>query len=377
MKKTYDNQLVDSERRHLTRNHIDTRILGSHEEFYSAVKARYTGPNRKKESTIHQHLNLIMESHLHPVIPVDWLNLNPDQVLRYLDYVENVEKRSPNAVIHRWKAIKNVATMCGYHPEDWGYVPPHSPRPKVRIIPPPGQVHDLIHADYTSGYLGLFTQYLLTHQFIIGCRPSEIVIQTCSNVFPDDGYIIIVETKKYSQQRQVWVEPDVLSRQQRKSIKNWLDYVRPKYENQYSGDYLYIQENGRPWTVAYLRKIIVPMVKRQWSPFSLYTMRHWCAIARLIGTKVETGVFAKQEVKDHLGHEKESTTDEYIRFAESYYRQYPYDWIRAVLRPPTAGWEANGAAKSTMNAKNPLSSVSTNRGAVERAWRDSNPRPTA
>jgi hypothetical protein len=61
---------------------------------------------------------------------------------------------------------------------------------------------------------------------------------------------------------------------------------------------------------------------------SLYTMRHWCAIVRLIKTKVETGNFDAWEVKDWLWHYKIDALESYIRYAKKYYNQAPYEWIK-------------------------------------------------
>jgi oxalate decarboxylase/phosphoglucose isomerase-like protein (cupin superfamily) len=61
-------------------------------------------------------------------------------------------------------------------------------------------------------------------------------------------------------------------------------------------------------------------------------MRHWCAIARLIETKIETGNFDVFKVKNWLGHEEQNTTDKYIHFAEMYYSQYPESWIHNAFR---------------------------------------------
>jgi integrase len=61
-------------------------------------------------------------------------------------------------------------------------------------------------------------------------------------------------------------------------------------------------------------------------------MRHWCAVARLIETKIETGRYDVFTVKYWLGHEEQDTTDNYIHFAEQYYNQYPKSWIHDALR---------------------------------------------
>jgi hypothetical protein len=33
-----------------------------------------------------------------------------------------------------------------------------------------------------------------------------------------------------------------------------------------------------------------------------------------------------------MGHKKVDTTEGYVKFAQNYYRNAPYDWIHAVLK---------------------------------------------
>ncbi len=61
-------------------------------------------------------------------------------------------------------------------------------------------------------------------------------------------------------------------------------------------------------------------------------MRHWCAIARLIETKIESGSYDKFRIKNWLGHENQKTTDNYVHYADMYYNQYPKSWIHEALR---------------------------------------------
>ena len=317
----------------VTRNHIHTQDHQSHEELYEAIRHHYVHRRRKNPDVIQKHINKLQEAHRHPVYPIDWLNVNPDQILLYMDYIEHQDKRSTHAVINTWKAIVNVLTMLGYHPEDWEYTPPSEPEPYPTAIPGPDIVRRLTRTTYGPGYLGTFTRYLVYHGFFIGARPSELVTIHCADVHPDEGYLVTTEHKTGGQPNQVWLENDVLGRTQRRSIRQYMDHYRPRYENQHSQDRLYIQENGHPWTTAYLRKTITPLIKVEWQPFHLYVFRHWCAIARLIHTKHISGVFSKEEVSWHLGHGDPGSTEAYLKHAEMYYRRYPFDWIGAVLRP--------------------------------------------
>jgi hypothetical protein len=47
-------------------------------------------------------------------------------------------------------------------------------------------------------------------------------------------------------------------------------------------------------------------------------------------------------VEEWLGHDKLSTTQGYIQFAQNYYRNAPYDWIKAILKSNTQFKECIG-----------------------------------
>jgi integrase len=169
---------------------------------------------------------------------------------------------------------------------------------------------------------------------------------------------LITETKKSNQKRQIFLEKQLMSGDQYKSMKNWIFKWRPKVANQHSGDYLLLQANGRPFTTNYLRKMLTPLVKQVWLGYSLYIMRHWCAIARLIQSFIERDTWDKTDVQEWLGHEKVSTTDNYTNFAKKYYKNAPFDWIKAILKYHYKQVEENGK-KSTNRLKGTLLNKTT------------------
>lgn len=61
-------------------------------------------------------------------------------------------------------------------------------------------------------------------------------------------------------------------------------------------------------------------------------MRYWCAVARLIKTKIETGNFDCYPVENWLGHERMTATEGYIKYAGQYYREFPVNWIARALK---------------------------------------------
>lgn len=174
---------------------------------------------------------------------------------------------------------------------------------------------------------------------MIGWRvPSEICEMKTSDVTIDGkgrGNIAVTETKKRKAERTVLPEKFILSSRSHKSLKNWIDNWRPKVENQHSGDALYLQPNGKPFTVRHLGHKLSNHGKKIWPKFQPYDMRHWCAIARLIETKIESGKYDVFKVKNWLGHDEQDTTYNYVHFAEMYYNQYPKSWIHNALRSLT------------------------------------------
>ena len=113
-------------------------------------------------------------------------------------------------------------------------------------------------------------------------------------------------------------------------MKSW----RPKVVNQHSGDALFLQPDGKPFTVRHLGHKLSEHGKKIWKNFTPYDMRHWCAVARLIRAKCETGEWDCYTVKNWLGHETMSTTEGYIKYAEQYYKSLSVDWISCALKSP-------------------------------------------
>ncbi len=274
----------------------------------------------------------------HPVFPVNWLEFNPIQIIQYLEHREYVDYnnvRGKHQIINEWKTIKTFAKTYGNINADlWGYTHPTPPEAKVKQIPLPPTVHSLLHRRYsTNNYENALVTHILTHSFHIGWRPSELIIQNVNDVFLEEGYLIITETKKYNQRRQIWPDSIVMRSSQKKSLKNYIECWRPQVANDLSGDYLYLLKNGKPFTsTQQLSNYLKTYIGERYPGFHPYLWRHWCAIARLIRSKVETKYWDIWDVKEWMGHKKVDTTEEYVKFAQNYHRNAPYDWISAVLK---------------------------------------------
>ena len=307
------------------------------EELFDAIKHWWIFKYRKKEKTIKDRLRYAQKMSKHPIFPINWLEFNPIQIINYLEHKEYVDyenKRGKHQIINEWKTIKTFAKAFGTDANLWGYTPPSPPEAKVKQIPLPPTLHALLQRRYsTNHYENALVTHILTHSFHIGWRPSELVIQSVNDVYLKEGYLIITETKKYNQPRQIWPDNILMTGRQKKSFKNYIECWRPQVANEFSGNYLYLQKNGKPFTsTQQLSGFLKEFIGDVYPSFHPYLWRHWCAIARLIRTKIETNHWDIWDVKDWMGHEKVDTTEDYVKFAKQYYRNAPYDWISAVLK---------------------------------------------
>jgi integrase len=293
----------------------------------------------------------------HPC-PVDFQNPTLENFIRHLDYREQLENATPFALKHEVQAM--IMFLRAYGLPKWEIRLPTPPKSHKRILPLPDIVHKFFTYKYCKDpYKTKLFQYMFYHSFLIGWRaPSEILEMKTSDVNINKngtGYIIITEPKKRKSQRTVVLPRDLISDYRRKSFKNWIDKWRPKVENYKSGDHLYLQPNGKPFTKPYLGKLLRNYGKMVWNQFQPYDMRHWCAIARLISTKVNTGHYDVIPVKNWLGHDQIQTTMSYIKYAEQYHEQAPYDWLKRILKFHTKNAEGENALKSINGKKTSVS----------------------
>ena len=285
-------------------------------------------------TTIKKRLRYLqfMQSHR---VPVDLQNPSYSNFRRHIDFRELVEGAGPNALIHEWKAIK--LALNAFNIPIWPYKPPTAPKHRKRVLPFPDTVREFFTFQYSSDeYETALYQYLFYHSFLIGWRvPSEITQFKISDVSFESnkhGSIVITETKKHSSQRTLVPEHFILNSNSHKSLKLWLDVWRPKVENYKSDDSFFLQPSGKPFRKEHLSHRLSYHGKRIWPKFQPYDTRHWCAIARLIETVIETGGFNVFTVQNWLGHEREHTTKSYLGNAEQYYNQYKKSWIHSALR---------------------------------------------
>jgi len=309
-------------------------VLNQKTATFEDIKLHAELRQRLKHTTIEKYLRYVRFMQHHK-ISIDFNNIDYTQFIRHMDYRERVENATPDALRHEWKVMKMI--LKAYNIDNWSYRPPPGPKPAVRILPFPETVNKFFNYRYSKDlYKTRLYQYLFFFGFLVGVRPpSEIVELKVSDVyFEDNGrsYLIVTEPKKYKSRRVVIPEKQILINPNSKSLKNYIDIWRAKVENQNSGDALFLRPDGKPFTTECLRGNLSKYGKKVWPHFRPYDMRHWCAVARLIKNKVETKYFDVYQVKNWLGHDKMGTTEDYIKYAEQYYREYPVDWISKAMR---------------------------------------------
>jgi len=294
---------------------------------------------RLSQSTIERRLSTARFMETHPA-PVDFRNPTYENFIAHMDYREQIENAGPCALQNEWKTMRMFLKTYGM--EIWTYKPPSTPMYKARIIPFPDQVYKILNLTYSKDpYENALIQYLLTHNFIIGWRfPSEPGELKTKDVHVERGYITITEPKKHCSTRNI-SPAEIMSNKRRKSFRNWIDAWRPKVENQYSKDYLYLRPDGHPYSRDQLRQLLnrkaKPVIQTVFPEYYNYCSRHFAAVSRLIRTKLQYKSFDEYEVRDWLGHTKIETTIGYIKDAKHYYLLAPYDWVHRVLKAPN-GW---------------------------------------
>jgi len=332
---------------------------------------------RLKKTTVAKRIASARFMESHSTAPVDFRNPHYENFIRHMDYREQVENAGYGALGREWDTMKTFLRAYGISISDWPYRAPSRPYYTAKFIPFPDQINEILHLTYSDdSYENALIQYLLTHNFVIGWRiPSEPAILKLPDVMIDDqdrGYIKITEPKKHDSTRIV-TPTEIMTSKRRKSMKNWIDHWRPKVVNQYSGEYVYLLPDGRPFAKdslrMYLNRNAGPLIKTVFPKYHNYIARDFCAIARLIRTKIQSKSFDEFEVKEWLGHTKIQTTMCYVKDANHYYKMAPYDWINRVLKADckTGGENAEIQKHEKIGSFDPFSSEKS-----KRTWWQSN-----
>ena len=147
----------------------------------------------------------------------------------------------------------------------------------------------------------------------------------------------------------------------RKSLKNYIDYWRPKVENQYSKNYLYLRPDGKPWEKERLRMYLTNKVKPICPDYHPNISRYWCGTGIFIQQILKTKTWDKTKVERQLGHEgRKNATDKYLKTAEIFLTLYPFDRFKWILKAPNKKCGEN-PLKSIQKPKTPVSNGNPSR----------------
>jgi len=326
--------------------HVNFKEFETQEELFKGIRDWWVNTKNRAEKTIKTRIGAARFTANHVLYPVNWFTFDqePEQIINLLLYLINVEYKQKaietgnqnygiNQIHNIWKTVNTFAEAKGVDISWWGWSPPPRPENKVKQIPRPKTVNRLIRHRYTNKkYTDALIRTLLTVGFQSGLRPEELIILQVKDIDFESGYIIITEQKKRHRNRQIRLEHDVMYSPRQCSLKNWKEIWRQQVTDNKDG-YLFLQENGKPFpSEDALRMFLSPFCKPIWGPFSPKKMRDWYAIACLIRSKVDTGDWQVRNVTKALGHKHQNTTEGYVEFAELYYENDKYDWLRAVLK---------------------------------------------
>jgi integrase len=324
---------------------IKPNEYNSQEELFYAVCNHASDEQRKQESTI-EHIERyarLMSSKDQP-FPIDFFNLSYTQYRFHMKWYEKtyynpLTGENYYGIKHRKDTILTFVNAYDMDIREWNrYRLPPKPVKKQILIIPPDIVHDIINYQFFNKDpdINKLIQYLHAHNFWIGWRvPSEPCIMTIDKLYDfKRPFITITEKKKHNTTRPVYLEDAILTGRTRKSLKNYVDKIRPKFESQYSKDFLYITPSeGKPFTPRYMGKLLSKTGKMVYPDYYPYCSRHWCATARLIQKWIEKHHDPLEFVKNFLGHDEQKTTEtKYVRHAEEYFRRYNFDWIKRTLK---------------------------------------------
>jgi integrase len=175
-------------------------------------------------------------------------------------------------------------------------------------IPTLETVRTLLSYKYVKDwYFNKYIQYLFFFGFIIGLAPEkEFLILNLDDVNIDDfgnNFIRIIRPKVRNTVRKLPLEKTIAISKVHMSVRNYLQYIRPKItESNYKG--LFPNPyTGLQWkNEDEIRRFLTKYGKLVYKPFFPYLMRHWCGTARMI--EWGSNDRALGMVKYQLGHTK-------------------------------------------------------------------------
>lgn len=308
---------------------------------------------RRGKKTVDLYRRQLAFMERHPVAPVQIHGSRAQLIESFSMYAtvrEQVEGAKPSALKGDHSAVRALGSFLSI-PENVWPVAPRAVRTESRWVPSPEEVYELLQAQFglRRSYEDLLTRYMLAFSFGLGVRsPSEILSAKLGDVDLNHGIIVVTETKKGGNRRELVIEPAWLCHSKnRLSLKRWIEDHRPKCDPK--TDALFPNIDGRAFPTSeamnrYLTRHVhdsraddgKPRARFSW--YTPYVSRHWSCNARLIDTaRTIQGqkVYDWNAVARWHGHESvKMTMGTYARAVEINEKKYGRDWLtRAFGRP--------------------------------------------
>lgn len=274
--------------------------------------------------------------------PIDFYELSYTQFCYHMkwyqdNYYDKTTGKNWYGLKHRKDCVNCYLTAYGIPKQFlWTYPLPPEPNRKSKYIMDPITAHEIINYNF---YLDnpdrtINLQYIHAFNNWVGPRaPNEIASMKTSYIDWNQLNLDVLEQKVHYSIRTVFdIEPIIFLGKTRKSLKNYIDKIRPKFENQYSKDYLFINTEGKPWNVRHLGNELGKTGRMVDPKYHAYSGRHFCCSARLIQAWINKDPDPLDYVQNFVGHDEQATTEGYVRQTRSMYRKYPFDWISYTLK---------------------------------------------
>ena len=323
------------------------------------------------EATINRHINYIqlMADKENNVIPIDFFNPSYPQYLYHMNWYRKYKYDKETGknfygLKQRKYAFELYLESCGINKGFFQYHLPKHPEEKPIEFPNPEIAFKITrHRFFKDDDENKLYQMIHLYNFIVGCRPeAEDVILRLDNINWHDCIITYPQPKRNHKLRAIFLDHAFINGRTRKSLRNYVDYLRPKFENQHSKDYLFISpKTGRPFTKDYLRKQLTRTGKMVYKPFYPYMSRHFCASGMLIRCYNNKDVDPIKTVKEFMDHKSQKNTERYTAKAKSYYEKYSYDWFKRLLKDRNKNSRGKGV-KSKQRQKTLVSHGNPSRG---------------
>lgn len=347
---------------------VDPQQYNNEEELLTAIIDYAENFLNRSPTTIH-HFSRYFKLMSRPdqPFPINWFKPSYEQFLLHMNWFKTHHYNRDTGegfygLKHRKDTMDTVLMSYGYPRGFFIYKLPPQPRGVKRKIPSPEIVYEMIRYNnyHKNKLVNKHYRYMFLFGFMVGPRvPSEFLTMKLSDLHLEEGYITVHEPKKYGSTRQVYLEESFLTGKTRMSLKNYVDHLRPKFESQYSKDYLFIvPATGKPYVRSYLHTLLSKLGKQVYPEFQPYSMRHWAAVSMIIKGWLEKHPDPLRYTQRFLGHEERGTTEIYITQAEEMFRRWSFNWRLHVLKHPAVRMEEN-MQKSKQSLKTSVSNGTT------------------